>query len=58
MRAEEESRLLNTGEELRDESSELVKLEERGLGAGMSSGGRAFAQAIVGVAGRIGEAAV
>jgi len=47
MRAEEESRAVNTGEELRDEASELAELVERDLGAGMLRGGGAFAQAIM-----------
>ena len=53
IRGEEESRLVDTGEEARDEASELAELVERGLGGGMPRGGGASAQAIIIVAGRM-----
>lgn len=46
MRAEEESRLVRTGEELSDEVSESAELE-RSLGEGIASGGGGFAQTII-----------
>jgi hypothetical protein len=49
MRAEEESKLVSAGEELRDEGSELAELAGRGLGDGIVSGGGTFTQAISGV---------
>lgn len=53
IRAEEESRPVSTGEEPRDEASELVELVERGLGDWMARRGGAFTQAIMPVTERV-----